>query len=88
MHGHTQLFDPGCIPASRPVFDRPRLLGIGVRQGVRSGINDAALGRRHAYHWLLALLAFILVFLPAISGKVSAEAAAINVQDMISTAAP
>lgn len=52
---------------------------IGSRQGAKAGINDAALGRRYAYHWLLALLAFCLVFLPAISGKVSAEAAAINV---------
>lgn len=52
---------------------------IGARQGAKAGINDTALARRYAYHWLLAMLAFFLVFLPAISGKVGADAAAINV---------
>lgn len=52
---------------------------LGARKGAKAGINDAALGRRYAYHWLLVLLAFFLVFLPAVTGKVSADAAAINV---------
>ena len=52
---------------------------IGARRSARVGINDTALGRRYAYHWLLVLLAFFLVFLPAVTGKVGAEAAAINV---------
>ena len=52
---------------------------IGARQAANAGINDTALGRRYAYHWLLALLAFLLVFLPVISGRVGAESAAINV---------
>lgn len=52
---------------------------LGSWQGARAGIHDTALGRRYAYHWLLAALAFFLVFLPAIFGKVGADAAAINV---------
>lgn len=52
---------------------------LGARQGAKAGINDAALGRRYVYHWLLTLLAFFLVFLPAVTGKIGADAAAINV---------
>ena len=52
---------------------------IGSRQGASVGINDTALGRRYAYHWSLTLFALLLVFLPAISGKISAETSAINV---------
>ena len=53
--------------------------GLGARQGEKEGINDTAQGRRYAYHWLLALLAFFLVFVPALMGRVSAETAAVNV---------
>ncbi len=52
---------------------------LGARHGASTGVNDTTLARRYAYHWLLALLAFLLVFLPALAGKVSAEAAAINI---------
>lgn len=52
---------------------------LGARQGAQAGIHDAALGRRYAYHWLLATLAFVLVFLPAFTGKIGAAAAAANI---------
>lgn len=52
---------------------------IGARQGARAGIQDAALGRRHAYHWLLAMLALFLVFLPALVGNATSASAAVNV---------
>ena len=52
---------------------------IGTRRGTCAGINDTALGRRYAYHWSLTFFALLLVFLPAIFGKISADTAAINV---------
>lgn len=51
---------------------------LGARRGAQAGIHDAALGRRYAYHWLLAALAFVLVFVPALAGKVGVAAAATN----------
>ncbi|HVE49596.1 MAG TPA: hypothetical protein VNG69_08275 [Casimicrobiaceae bacterium] len=52
---------------------------LGARQGQKAGVNDIELGRRYAYHWLLAAFAFVVVFLPALTGKVSPAAAATNV---------
>lgn len=52
---------------------------LGARQGAKAGVNDAALARRYAYHWLLAGIAFILVFVPAFTGHITAAAAATNV---------
>ncbi len=51
---------------------------IGARRGAQTGVHDAALGRRYAYHWLLAALAFVLVIVPALAGKIGAAAAATN----------
>lgn len=51
---------------------------IGARQGAKEGVHDAALGRRYAYHWILAGIAFFLVLVPVISGKVDIAAAATN----------
>lgn len=52
---------------------------IGSRTAEKVGINDAALGRRHMFHWLLAALAFFLVFLPALFGRASSASTAVNV---------
>lgn len=52
---------------------------LGARQGARDGIKDLALERRHAHHWLWAGLAFILVFLPALTGSATPAAAATNI---------
>ncbi len=52
---------------------------LGARSGAKAGVNDAALGRRHGYHWLLAGAAFVLVFIPAFAGRIDAAAAATNV---------
>ena len=52
---------------------------LGARYGARIGINDAALGRRYAYHWGLVMVAFVLVFVPAFTGEAEPAAAAKNV---------
>lgn len=46
---------------------------LGYRDGLKSGINDIALGRRHGYHWLIAGVGFVLVALPAIAGRVEIQ---------------
>lgn len=45
---------------------------IGWRASIADGVKDQALGRRYAWHWLLAGLAMLLVALPALNGAPTA----------------
>lgn len=42
---------------------------LATREARRAGINDSALGRRYAYHWLFAGLGLALVWLPIATGR-------------------
>ncbi|WP_295802866.1 hypothetical protein [uncultured Microbulbifer sp.] len=51
---------------------------LGARKSRRQGINNPSLGRRYGLHWLLAGVAFLLCFLPLLSGRLPAQAGAAN----------
>lgn len=51
---------------------------LGARAGWRHGVNDVALGRRHALHWLVAGAGFLLCWLPALGQGVPASSVAGN----------
>lgn len=51
---------------------------LGAREGRKAGVNDAALGRRYGYHWLIAGVGFILCGLPAATGRVGIESVVPN----------
>lgn len=46
---------------------------LGARDARITGVNDPELGKRYGYHWLIAGLGFLLVALPLVLGRASAE---------------
>jgi hypothetical protein len=44
---------------------------IGSRASARTGIRDRQTGRRYAWHWTAAAVAFLLAALPAFKGQIS-----------------
>ncbi len=51
---------------------------LSAREARREGINDSALGRRHAYHWLAAGLGMALCWLPIAVGRFEVETGVSN----------
>lgn len=69
---------PGLAPRLIPYYWLPASIGggllswwMGARAEKRTGVRNVALGRRHGFHWLVVGIAFLLSFVPLITGRIA-----------------